>query len=507
MKANECSIGLWGLNLNFTLENDYINRRDEEKTKEIFEKARAKVGTHPNSWKIWKKYAEFEIMRDNKNITNLIYYSALCALIDDVDGLMADYTKFVETHFDKLKDYITSENPPEFKDEKPNLLNHFLEANNDKESFLTIINRLADKAREEKNRRAPFENALNTLSYAVDNITNPALKTEKDNWKNYIDMEKGVGNHQNAVMLYKRMLIPFFDDFSVWKDYIEFLSTHMNEPDKCREVYKYLRAHPISDNKDAVLEMYLSNAYFEEKQGQHKLARKIYNLINKVLCPNYIKAISEYIKFEQRIGGPKKNILEFLEDSLEKAIKNEDEFATIFLTVNTCRFHFANEQDLDLVFDIFSDSVKSFRHSKPLFLNFVKLLETITSAENKLFSRSFEIIEKATLDPKCEFELVDKKLIATSYLNWLKNHCKEQTYIDLVQNKFVQSDLVDGGSNQNTGASAVADYNNGTPQVEDTNQQPASTDEIAHSGDKRTTEEQVNHNNEDESHKRQKTEE
>ena len=159
-------------------------------------------------------------------------------------------------------------------------------------------------------------------------------------------------------------------------------------------MYKYLRAHPVGDSKDITLDIYLENAYFEERQGQLKLARKIHKVINSVLCPNYIKAISEYVRFEQRIGGPKKNILEFLEDSLEKAIKNDDEFATIFLTVNICRFHLATDQDLDLIFDIYSDSVKSFPNSKPLFLNLIKLLETISSTENKLYSRSFEIIDR-----------------------------------------------------------------------------------------------------------------
>lgn len=270
LAANDCNIDLWTFYINWSLENDYINRDDAEKTKEVFEDARAKVGTHPMSWKIWKKYADFEILRDMKdsnewkrssdmiigsdasnlnqaedhrvtnsagsssslNTTNLIYYTALCAQVLDIDDLLRDYAVFIDANFDKLKDSITSQNPPEFREERPNLLNHFLESNNDKATFQSIIARLGDKAREEISKRAPFEGALKTFYYDPSNVTNPVLVNEKDNWKNYIQAETGQGNYQHALMLYKRMLIPFYDDFSVWKDYIDFLSNYMKNVEK-----------------------------------------------------------------------------------------------------------------------------------------------------------------------------------------------------------------------------------------------------------------------------------
>jgi hypothetical protein len=374
------------------------------------------------------------------------------------------------------------------------LLNHFLESNNDKDTFKTIIGRLGEKAKEEIDRRAPFESALHTFSYTIDNSTNYELKTEKENWKSYLHMEKADNNYQNVKMLYKRMLVTFYDDFSVWRDYIDYLASTMSQIDKCRDIYKYLREHPVADDKNSIIEIYTENASFEEKQGQIKLARKIHQTINNVLCPNLIKGITEYVKFEQRVGGPKKIILEFLEDSLERAIKSEDEFATIFLTVNTCRFHFANEQDLDLVFDIFSDSVKSFRNSKPLFLNLIKLLESIQSKENKLYSRSFEIMEKATLDAKSEFGVADKIELATSYLNWLTSHCTQSTYIDLVQDRFIKASLVQG----TVSSIPNPEYMNGG--------QPPAGYQDAYSGEKRVAED-LNAVPVDDSHKRQKTDE
>jgi len=492
LKINDTNIDIWFYYINWSIENDYILKKDEEKTKQIFEDARSKVGTHPRAWKIWRKYADFEMLRDKKNTTNLIYYSALCAELDDVDALIEDYTKFIDANFDKLKETITNENPPEFKNEKPNLLNHFLESNNDKSGFKTIITRLAEKAKEQVEKRAPYENSIQIIDYDLSNSTNPVLAAEKEHWNKYLEWQKGENDVPKSAMLYKRMLIPFFDDFSVWKDYIDFVLTFQNSVDECRELYKYLRLNPISEDKHVNIQIYLDNANFEEGQGQIKLAIKIHRLINTTLSPNYIKTISEYIKFEKRAGSTK-NTLDFLEEALEKARKNGDEFATIFLTVNTCRFHFANDQDLDLLFDIFSDSVESFSNSKQLLINLIKLLETIQSSENKLYSRSFGIIEKAVLDQKTTFEFEDRKQIASSYLQWLKTSCKEQTYIELVQGKFVAAELVSQAA-----PDAVVQPING----DTSGQIPASAETVAHVGEKRTAEDPL-----DESQKRQKTDE
>lgn len=448
LEANECNLDLWIFYLNWSLSNDYIANKDEEKTREVFEEARSKIGKHPQAWKFWEKYAQFDTMCLNNNSTNFIYYCALLAKIEDLDTLREVYLKFIDEKFDSLKDLISSENPPEFKDEKPTLMGHFLDASNDKDNFVKIIEDLFTKAKGEITERSSYERSFTTLSYAPSNASNDALKQEKETWKSYIDKEKTACNYQGVQMLYKRMLIPFYDDFSVWEEYIDYLANTMSQVDKCRTIYKKLRASPIVENKDAILKIYLSNASFEENQGQIKLARKIHQTICNSLCPSLIKGIVEYIKFEQRVQGPKKNILVTLEDSLERAIKKEDEFATIFLTVNTCRFHFANEQDLDLVFDIFSDSVKSFRNSKQLYLNLIKLLESIDSTENKLYSRSFEIIEKATLDAKSEFQEATKKEIAEAYYSWMKRKCNSNTYIEVVESRFMQSNLIQGEAGQ-----------------------------------------------------------
>jgi len=463
------------------------------------------------------KYAEFETMCHNKNSTNLIYYCALLAKVEGIDQLKEEYLKFLDANFDSLKDSITSENPPEFKEEKPTLLNYFLEASNDKENFIKIMTDLLDKAKEGNATRSAYEQAFTCTSYSVENISDDSLKKEKETWKSYIDKEKAERNYQGVQMLYKRMLVPFYDDFSVWKDYIDYLSNTMGQVEKCRTMYKKLRSSPIVEDKDVILEIYLSNARFEEDQGQIKLARKIHKTICNSLCPNLIKGITEYIRFEQRVQGPKKNILEFLEDSLERAIKKEDEFATIFLTVNTCRFHFSNDQDLDLVFDIFSDSVKSFRHSKRLYLNLIKLLESINSTENKLYSRSFEIIEKATLDAKSEFDELTKKEIAVAYHSWLRRNCQQSTYIELVEDRFYKAKLIKSEEGQvtqfppqevpsgvNSGQAAPIALAPAPPLPPAPLPAPAPPIDASHAGDKRTAE---NHTSQESDYKRQKLEE
>jgi hypothetical protein len=236
-KVNDSNLELWEVYVYWSIENDFIKNKDEERTAGVFSEAKAKVGSHPRSWRLWKTFANFENMRNKKNNMNLIYYTALRNQIKDVDELMVEYTKFLDTHFNDLKELISREDAPDFKDEKPNLLNHFLESNNDKESFVNIITKLAEKAREEVNKRIVYESSLSMFNY-LHTTDKQNLVAERDNWRNYIEMESSQGDVQRVQILYKRMLVPFYDDFSVWNDYINYTADTIKDVQKCRELEK-----------------------------------------------------------------------------------------------------------------------------------------------------------------------------------------------------------------------------------------------------------------------------
>ena len=521
IKINDCNIELWEIYMYWSIENDFIKSKDEERTVNVFKEGRAKVGYHPRSWRVWKTYARFEEMRDKKNNINLIYYSALRAQIKDIDELMETYTSFIDKNFDQLKELISRDDAPDFRDEKPNLLSHFLESNNDKDAFLKIIHRLADKAREEIDKRIVYESSITQFSYNLNfdistNEANPDpernLAAEKENWKSYIEMEKREGDQQRTLTLFKRMLVPFYDDFSVWNDYANYLAITVKDVPKCREIFKYLRKNSLSDSKTSLVEIYLGNASFEEKQGQIKLARKIHKVLNSKICPNFIKSMSEYLKFEQRVNGTRKDMLEFLESNLETAISNKDTYSTVFLTVNICRFHFANEQALD------SNNLDSNGFN-----------------EDHKFNRTFTIIEKALLDQNSIFKLADRIEIANLYLDWLKQNCSQPLYIESIEGRLtnigktepvpaempipvaqaVTSAVVTEPNHisqavpQNPVAPSEpmpAQVDAGSVQYTAQSQMPA-TQEVYHSGDKRTKEDETDASHMEESHKRQKTEE
>lgn len=409
-QANDCNLEIWETYVYWSIENDFIKNKDEERTAAVFADFKARCGNHPRSWGIWQYYAKFESMRNKKNNMNLIYYSAMRAQIKDLDDLMSEYTQFLEKNFNDVKELISREDAPDFKNEKPTLLNHFLESNNDKETFLGIINRLAEKVREEVNKRLIYESSLSTFSYALNYNQDQNSVMEKENWRSYIDMEKAEEDQQRVIMLYKRMLVPFYDDLDVWDEYIDYLCNTVKDVKACRDVFKYLRNSPVTNERAGVIDIYLKNADFEEKQGQISLARKIHKLVNEKISPNFIKTITEYIRFERRVGGPQKNILEFLERNLKTALRSEDAYATVFLTVNICRFHFVNDHG--------SDS---------------HLLNSHGSNEDLKFTQTFTIIEHALLDQNSIFELADRVQIASLYVTWLKQNCSQQPYIESIE--------------------------------------------------------------------------
>lgn len=106
-------------------------------------------------------------------------------------------------------------------------------------------------------------------------------------------------------------------------------------------------------------------------------------------------------------------------------------------------------------------------------------------------------------------ELDDRKQIASAYFTWLKQHCKQQTYIDLVEERFAKANLIDsapkadgGHVNGGTYDQPPAEHPSAQGQTEDQNQPN-------HAGEKRVAgdQEHIAGQTQEESYKRQKTEE
>jgi hypothetical protein len=70
-------VELWKRFVDFALTNFFIKNQDEEKTKQIFERALDNVGNHMKAADIWLKYVDFELMLNHMGFMNLLLYLAL----------------------------------------------------------------------------------------------------------------------------------------------------------------------------------------------------------------------------------------------------------------------------------------------------------------------------------------------------------------------------------------------------------------------------------------------
>ncbi len=67
--------------------NFFIKNQDEEKTKQIFERALDNVGNHMKAADIWLKYVDFEMMLNHMGFMNLLLYQALKTPLLDVESI------------------------------------------------------------------------------------------------------------------------------------------------------------------------------------------------------------------------------------------------------------------------------------------------------------------------------------------------------------------------------------------------------------------------------------
>jgi hemerythrin len=63
--------------VDFALEYHYLNNQDEEKYKQILERAIDNVGQHMKGGEIWMKYIDFETANNHLGFMNLLCYMSI----------------------------------------------------------------------------------------------------------------------------------------------------------------------------------------------------------------------------------------------------------------------------------------------------------------------------------------------------------------------------------------------------------------------------------------------
>ena len=63
--------------MSFAVQHHYMNNSDEEKTRQILERALDNVGHHMQGAEIWTEFIDFELMLNHVGFVNLLCYMAI----------------------------------------------------------------------------------------------------------------------------------------------------------------------------------------------------------------------------------------------------------------------------------------------------------------------------------------------------------------------------------------------------------------------------------------------
>lgn len=118
IRYNTAQIELWKRFVSFAMQYLYINNQDEEKTKQIMERAMDNVGQHMQATEIWTEFIDFELALNHMGFVNLLGYTAVktplldCEKIltkyDSKSNLFIRYLEIVETLYESMVDNMNS---------------------------------------------------------------------------------------------------------------------------------------------------------------------------------------------------------------------------------------------------------------------------------------------------------------------------------------------------------------------------------------------------------------
>lgn len=74
LRYNSAQVELWKRFVEFAIDYQYMANQDEEKCKQILERALDNVGQHMRAADIWQKYIDFEIMNNNLGFASLLSF-------------------------------------------------------------------------------------------------------------------------------------------------------------------------------------------------------------------------------------------------------------------------------------------------------------------------------------------------------------------------------------------------------------------------------------------------
>jgi len=320
LRAIPLSVELWLHYINF-----YLSEYSEaDKIKKLYDRALASAGLEFKSDKLWDSYISWENQNGNLRAVTAIY-----------DKLISTATQLYSHHWDNYCRHINIHHPKDilgideflkirtqvlcrsyvYEDEEDDMGlddslamgdSHDVDAPpgmmlemGDEREIQKIKAKLIEKkeaifkANEaEVGKRWTYEETIRRPYFHVKPLERGQLK----NWRDYLDFEIGLENHNRIVVLFERSLIAcaLYEDF--WMKYAKYLEQH--SIDGVRSVYQ--RACDIHLPKKPYI--HLSWAAFEERKENITLARKILMNIEKNV-PGLAMVCMRRISLERRSGN------------------------------------------------------------------------------------------------------------------------------------------------------------------------------------------------------------
>ncbi|KAK9238305.1 hypothetical protein V1525DRAFT_401668 [Lipomyces kononenkoae] len=274
---------------------------DEDEVRELFDTAAEFVGVDFLSHTLWDKYIEFAERLERPDM--------VMQVLDRVTRIpMHQYARYFERYTQlsasRPVEELTSQE--EF-DQVRTALSEELVQKGDKMQPTEIERELRiriqklhvarfTEVQQETMRRWPFEAEIKRPYFHVKSLD----ETEMVNWRRYLDFEETEGDFRRIQLLYEKCLVAtaLYDEF--WFRYVRWLSAQEGDHiEDIRNVYRRGGGIFVPIGRPAFR---ISYAHFEEAEGDHDLARNIFESILSEL-PGNIETIIARANFERRVTG------------------------------------------------------------------------------------------------------------------------------------------------------------------------------------------------------------
>lgn len=300
------SIDLWVYYTTY-LQNYHTN--NVHLIRNAFENCLKQCGLEYHSDQLWENYINWEIYQNELTNAFNVYNRLIATPISEYLKHFINFKAFVNTNppdkilspyeFHKLRRKVTvvlrltNDSTPLGEEEH-------LMSSPMKETELTFIKECIIKQRhivhvktaDEVVKRKHFEENIKRRYFHLQNLNN----LEIENWKNYIEFEKNIGDHQRIIILYERCLIVCASYKEFWLNYLYYLeSLQWDVSDLLNNLFT--RACLVH-HRDAT-ELHLKWSIFEENKDNLDKAVEILDNFIKFI-PHKLEIIHRRINLEKR---------------------------------------------------------------------------------------------------------------------------------------------------------------------------------------------------------------